>query len=61
MTASRGLDIASLAAVGVIYKPLDIRALVKAVEDGFASAPHGGTASASDGEFHPPGVLGAGR
>ena len=38
MTASRGFDLAPLEAAGVIYKPVDIRALVSAVEGGLARA-----------------------
>jgi len=38
MTASRGLDIASLAAAGIVYKPVDVRGLVSAVEGNLASA-----------------------
>jgi CheY-like chemotaxis protein len=37
MTASRGFDVGPLAAAGVVYKPLDVDALVRAVEDGLAT------------------------
>ncbi len=37
MTASRGFDVTPLEAAGVVYKPLDIDALVTAVEAGLAS------------------------
>jgi CheY-like chemotaxis protein len=40
MTASRGFDVAPLAPSTVVYKPLDVRALVTAIEDGLASPPH---------------------
>ena len=38
MTASRGFDVAPLSASGVVYKPLDVEALVGAVERGLAHA-----------------------
>jgi CheY-like chemotaxis protein len=37
MTASRGFDVGPLAAAAVVYKPLDVTALVEAVERGLAS------------------------
>jgi CheY-like chemotaxis protein len=40
MTASRGFDVATLGAACVAYKPIDVKALVKAVEEGLASPLH---------------------
>ena len=47
MTASRGFDVAPLSAAGVVYKPLDIRTLVRAVEQALASPLRAGPSAAS--------------
>jgi CheY-like chemotaxis protein len=40
MTASRGFDVRPLSAAAVVYKPLDVRGLVRVVEQGLAMRPH---------------------